>query len=246
VIRDIEIKMNVSGSDVELAKKKVGLRDRDAKDRDIWFYEHVHGIGGRRALPLLNQHLIVRVRRSPKGPGDVTIKVRAEDLVLPDAFSAPEEGDGWKFKIEGDWAGDRRTAAASLGSDFDADHGGRSGAAPQLGDIVIDRQLDFLYQAAELPVDVRALRGLGPISAQSWSPSDRGFTLNGVDHEIAAERWHAGDLTFLELSLRVAAAEATEIQTAFVAFARDRGVPIGADQENKTRLMLRHLTEHNP
>lgn len=232
--------MNVSGADVDLAKDRVGLRGADAKDRDIWFYEHVNGIGGRRALPLLNHHLIVRVRRSPGGSGELTIKVRAEDLVLPDAWSVPDQGDGWEFKVEGDWAGDRHTSAASLGADFDAGDGGRNGA-PALGDIVIDRQLDFLHRAAELPVDVHALRGLGPISARAWRPSDLGFERDGFEHKIAAERWQAGDLTFLELSLRVPATEATGVQLAFGAFLRDRGVPVGADQENKTGLMLRHL-----
>ena len=245
IIDAVEIKANVGGADADFAKQAVGLHDADAKDRDIWFYENLRGIGGPSTLPLLHNHVIVRARRSRDGSGDLTIKVRAEDLVLPDAWCAPDEGHAWKFKVEGDWTNDRHTAAASLTADYDAEHGGRT-ATPQLSDTVIDRQLDFLHQATELPIDVRALHGLGPISARSWRPTKLGFKRDGVEHEIAAERWQAGDLTFLELSLRVAAVEAAEVQTAFVAHLTNLGISVEADQENKTGRMLRHLADRRP
>ena len=146
----------------------------DAKRRRIWFYEHADGIGGRGALPLFHHRVIVRVRRKSGGDGDVTIKLRGTDLVLPKTWSEPAEGDGWKFKIEGDWTGQRHSTAASLTVDVD-DVDDAGGGAADLEALVTDRQVGFLHTSIELPIDMSVLEGLGPIDARTWSPTEVGF-----------------------------------------------------------------------
>ena len=170
-VHDVEIKVNIAGEDADRAVRELGLSASDAKRRRIWFYEHADGIGGGGALPLFHHRVIVRVRRKSGGAGDVTIKLRGTDLVLPEAWSEPEEGDGWKFKIEGDWTGQRHSTAASLTVDID-DVDDVAGA-PDLEGLVTDRQVSFVHSSIELPIDVTVLAGLGPIDAADLEP-DRG------------------------------------------------------------------------
>ena len=233
----IEIKANVGAADdADAVRESLGFRNEDARSRQIWFYEYVHGIGGPAALPLLGHDLIIRVRRRQNGKGDLTVKVRGKDIVLPDAWSTPMEGDDWKFKIEGDWTGERHAVAASIVADFDADRG--RGATPVLDRIFTDRHFDFLHRVAELPIDVSALRGLGPIEARVWDPAEVGF-----EHKVAAESWHVESLHFLELSLRVASSEASNVQAAFGKFSLANGASLDADQEPKTTMVLRRLAK---
>lgn len=234
---NVEIKVNVSGIGADRAVENLGFARRDAKARQIWFYEHVRGINGRGAIPLFRNNAILRVRRKPGGEGDVTVKLRGKDLVLPDAWGEPGEGDGWTFKIEGDWTGQRRTTAASLSVDVDDLDGGDD--APELA-LVTDRQLDLLHTSLDLPIDVDALTGLGPIEARTWSATKIGF------HEkVAAEHWRVGSLEFFELSLRVDAADAPAVQQAFDEFLSTR-VNVSDMAATKTETVLRHFSEGAP
>jgi hypothetical protein len=236
-VKDIEIKVNVAGEDAEWATRELGLAASDAKRRRIWFYEHVDGIGGSGALPLFRRQVIVRVRRMSGGDGDITIKLRGTDLVLPEAWIGPAQGDGWKFKIEGDWTGQRHATAASLTVDVEDVNDVEDGAgAPDLEVLVTDRQVSFLHASLDLPIDVSALEGIGPIDARTWSPTTVGF-----DEDVAAERWRAGELEFLELSLRVNAARALDVQAAFERFLTDRRVRASSLEQTKTETVLRHL-----
>ena len=151
-VKDIEIKVNVAGEDAEWATRELGLAASDAKRRRIWFYEHVDGIGGGGALPLFHHHVIVRVRRMSGGDGDVTIKLRGTDLVLPEAWTGPAQGEGWKFKIEGDWTGERHATAASLTVDVEDVNDVEDGeGAPEIEVLVTDRQVSLPTCVARAP-----------------------------------------------------------------------------------------------
>jgi hypothetical protein len=233
-VRYVEIKVNIASGDADRAMDQLGFAGSDAKRRSIWFYEHANGIDGRGALPLFHHSVIVRVRRKPGGDGDVTVKLRGPDLVVPKAWSEPTEGEGWKFKIEGDWTGQRHSIAASL--TVDVDDIDESGGGPDLEALIDDRQVDFLHGSIDLPIDVSVLASLGPIEARTWSPAEVGFF-----EDVAAEWWRAGSLEFFELSLRVDAAEAIAAQTAFSRFLTDRDVPVSEMEETKTETVLRHF-----
>ena len=231
VAHAVEIKVNVAGGDADRALELLGLDGSDAKRRTIWFYDHVGGIGGRTALPLFHHNVIVRTRRQLDGGGDVTIKLRGQDLVLPVAWSEPAQRGNWSFKIEGDWTGRRRSTAASLSVDVEKLDAGLG--APALR-VVTGRQTDFLHASIDLPIDLSVIEGLGPIDARTWSATDVGF-----DEEVAAERWHVGALGFFELSLRVAEADAVAVQRAFDHFLTDRHVPVSSMEMTKTETVLR-------
>jgi hypothetical protein len=233
----IEIKVNVATEHAEEALRRLRFDVAESKQRRIWFYEHVIGIDGRTALPLFHRSVILRVRRrTGRDQGDVTVKLRGTTLVLPDEWTSPATGRRWNYKIEGDWTGDRRTTAASLSADFDHDDP-TARRVPRLSKLLMARQIDLLHRAFAVPIDVTALRPLGPISARVWRPTAVGFA-----HDVAAERWHAGSLQFLELSLRVEG-NAEVAQRDFGAFLRERGVHIADLTETKTELVLRHFTD---
>ena len=232
----VEIKVNVSAAHADAALRDLRLKGSAAKRRDIWFYEHVRGIEGSAALPLFNRSVIARVRRDrARDEGDVTIKLRGAELSLPEEWSHRAEGSGWTFKIEGDWTGDRQQMAASLTAEFDRDRPATR-RAPRLSKLVTTRQRDLLHRALAVPIDVATLRPLGPISARTWGAADLGFAVG-----VAAERWRAGSLQFLELSARVDAGDAEAAQRDFDAFLRGRGIEVAALEETKTELVLRHF-----
>ena len=233
----VEIKVNVAIEHAEAALRALGLAEADGKQRRIWFYEHVIGIEGPAALPLFHRSVIIRVRRKPtRQEGDITVKLRGAELELPDEWSTARRGPTWAFKIEGDWTGDRRTTSASLSADFDDDQP-PARRAPRLSDLTIPRQVDLLHRAIAVPIDIGALRPLGPINARAWRPTDVGFT-----EKVAAEHWRAGSLQFLELSVRVEA-DAEAAQRNFDAFLTARGVQVAAVTETKTELVLRHFAD---
>lgn len=234
----VEIKVNVAAEHADAALRDLGFAGVDAKERRIWFYEHVIGIEGATALPLFHRSVIVRVRRKPvRDEGDITVKLRGAELVLPDEWSSSAQGRMWTFKIEGDWTGDRHTTSASLSAEFERDLRAPR-RAPSLSDLFISRQLDLLHRAMAVPIDVAALRPLGPIAARAWRPTDVGFS-----DDVAAERWRAGTLQFLELSLRVDAGDAQAAQRDFDAFLDRRGVRVAAVTETKTELVLHHFAD---
>jgi hypothetical protein len=235
-IAAVELKVNVAGEHALQTLRALGLAAGDAKDRLIWFSEHLAGIEGRDALPLFHRTVIVRVRRKPRrDEGDVTIKLRGPRLELPERWAKPDKGAGWTFKIEGDWTGAQHTIAASLTTDFDHD-ADASGRAPLLAEVVVPRQLAFLHGSLAVPIDLAALRPLGPIRARTWQATDVGFAA-----AVAAEEWRAGALHILELSLRVDAADAEASQRAFGRFLRQRAVSVARLGQTKTALALHHL-----
>ena len=184
-------------------------------------------------LPLFRHRVIVRVRRKD-GDGDVTIKLRGADLVVPEAWSEPADGDGWKFKIEGDWTGQHHSIAASL--TVDVDDIDEAGAAPDL------RRSSRTARSTSCThrLTFRSTCRCSRVSDRSMPA--RGVQLrSALTKDVAAERWRAGSLEFFELSLRVDAAEAVAAQAAFDRFLTDRGVPASSMEESKTETVLRHF-----
>jgi hypothetical protein len=62
-----------------------------------------------------------------------------------------------------------------------------------------------------------------------------------MEHELAAEHWQAGELRFLELSIRVPRSVAEAAQDAFERQIRQLGLDVDPVQETKTRLVLEHF-----
>lgn len=87
IVAQVEIKANVAGDDVDAAEQLLDLKDRQAKRRTIWFYEHLHGRGGRTALPLLQQ--APARRDEPTGSAELPIASAPRTYVPGGARDVP-------------------------------------------------------------------------------------------------------------------------------------------------------------
>jgi hypothetical protein len=109
----IEVKVTIGAEQVEVARQAFALSGDDGRRRRIYFCEDV-AAGGSAALPLLDNGIILRLRQNKGGKDDSTVKLRPFDRTrLTPRWLHARKHDGWEFKVEGDWVGDRHVVAAS-------------------------------------------------------------------------------------------------------------------------------------
>ncbi|HEY5784577.1 MAG TPA: hypothetical protein VIT65_07365 [Microlunatus sp.] len=192
----------------------------------------------RPALPLLDAGIVLRLRSNDTDKDDSTVKLRpCVRSQLTDDWQKDFEKPRLKFRIEQDWAGPRRSLAASCVAKFAADTV-RDVARDhrQIAEVFTEKQLDFLTACGSIHVPLARLTLLGPIQATKWEQTS-------IDDAVA-ERWTVGDLDFLELSIRCDdVADAESRQSAFEAALRGYAGG-GAPTETKTRLVLEYLSNH--
>ena len=149
-------------------------------------------------LPLLESGVIVRLRKEADGSGDSTVKLRpCRRSQLRRSWDGDARGQDWEHRIEQDWAGARRTLAASCVAEV---------SEQQLSDAVNGKatwrsvlhakQEEYLEDCADLRINADGLVARGPISATRWKGIDI------AEHDAVAERWTIDALDFLELSIR--------------------------------------------
>lgn len=254
----IEIKITVGGDPAESPPGTVDKAVQDlelsgGRARRIWFLEDLTP-GLPQHLPMLETGQIFRVRLDEKKNGgweaDATAKLRpARRTQLPRpwdrAHSAAEGTDGYEYRIEEDWAGTRRSLAASLKGDIDPDRltprhtprdSHRGGFPPQ--EVFSEHHQQFLAACADRRVVLDALTALGPIEATRWKDVEVGTFTTMV------ERWTLDGLDFLELSIQLAAGSKEDPLDRLIAFstaAAARGLNPFSRQETKTRRVLEHL-----
>lgn len=231
----VEIKFNVGANGLLAAVEALELNRAEASRRTIHFFEDLTGADGPARLPLLTNGIILRLRRSNGHRGDVTVKLRPCDGdQLTRRWLKADKGDGWSFRVEGDWAGPHHMTSASLEAKIEEDAIDavlRQGSGIPL----VPDQRRFLADCARSSVDLLHLSPLGPIDGTKWK-----LTLNGQD--LAAEQWEVGDrLRFLELSIRVKPEDAPAAQHAFENLLRKRNIDLDSVQETKTRLVMEYL-----
>jgi hypothetical protein len=113
----VEIKVTLSEK-VPNALSALGLDPGHESSMQIWFLED-ETPGIRTKFPLLAAGIVIRLRSS-HSKDDSTIKLRPcrrTQLIPKWSTSSP---DGKKYRLEQDWAGQRRTLAASAGAECDA------------------------------------------------------------------------------------------------------------------------------
>jgi hypothetical protein len=234
----IELKVTLSDG-VDEALARLGL-DQPGDQRRIGFLEDLRDPA--HPLPLLEAGIVLRVREGDDD--DSTVKFRP--CVPSQVRDADQDDDD--VAIEEDWAGPRRTLAASCKARLAA---GRI-AAVRAGDdplrrLFTDEQRRYLAYGAhdvavDLDDDLDGLTLLPPIDARRW----KDVAVGDPDHPAVAERWTVGDLDFLELSLRIDTDEtAKDAERAGRALAEaltglGLALPAGA-QETKTRTVLEFL-----
>ena len=147
---------------------------------------------------------------------------------------------GLSRSLPEDWAGPRRSLAASAVQDLDP------GLVTAVTEDEADpetlfgkRQRRFLSDCADLRISLDAVTALGPVRAKKWKDIAIG------DFEANVERWQAGDLDFLELSIRVED-DAEQQQRDFEAAIQNLGLAIDDNSASKTRRVLAELTRTTP
>ena len=236
----VEIKVTLSGPAADQAITVLAL-DGTGERRRVYFCED-RRVADPATLRLLDARIILRIRRTPDGD-DATVKLREcfrDQLAPPPWLDVVKDGKH-KFRVEQDWAGDRKVLAASLVAPRDSDRlddvlAGR--ATPRA--LFSDRHRQFLADCAGSAVDLDQLTVLGPVQVRKWD------TVTWSGFAVDAERWVVGPLDFLELSIRVEPDRAVAAQAGFEAALRDAGLGGDPVQETKTRLVLHRLAENAP
>ncbi len=182
---------------------------------------------------------MLRVRQIDGDEDDSTVKLRpCRRSQLTERWLGEEEGDGWKLRVEEDWAASRRVLAASCVSDLPQGRIAlaRAGTIP-VRQLFNEGQERFLSDCAGMQINLEALTLLPPVAATRWD----GVRVQGVK-DVVAERWTIDDLDFLELSIKVGTAE--KAQAAQDELERGiRALNLERDDENesKTERVLAHL-----
>ena len=236
----IKIKATIAADEVHAALAAYHLSGSTARSHEIYFCEQPSQLG---LLPLLDGAVILRVRRHPAGPGDVTVKLRpCRPGQLSGQWSAFRRSAHHQLRIKGEWAHDRRVMAASLVYSVPGDHLRQAlDSRPHYpGRLFSARQHRYLAECTTTHVDLDDLYLLGPVTAQRWR-------LREPRYDITAERWTVltpGDppgLDLLELSVTAEPEDAALVQPAFLASIRRRGLDPYAFQQTKTRHVLQYL-----
>jgi hypothetical protein len=236
----IKVKATIAPDEVGTALAVYQLSGSTARSHEIYFCEQPSQLG---LLPLLDAAVILRIRRHPRGRGDVTVKLRpCRPGQLSLQWSAFRRSAHHELQIKGDWADDRRVVTASLvysppyvqlRQALDAGH-------YDVHRLFSNRQRRYLTECANTDPVLDELRLLGPVKACRWR-------LRDPRYDITAELWTVrirGDslgFDLLELSMTAEPDDAALIQPAFLASIRRRGLDPYAFQQTKTRHVMELL-----
>ena len=238
----VEIKVTLAGTNV--GEAITTLRLPEGKGWRILFCEDVT-TGVAPLTPLLDIGVVLRARKKSGTKGDSTVKLRpCRWSQLSGDFFANRKNDVNELKIEADWAGPKRTLAASLTTEWDDDRvvAVRSGSLSPAG-LFDQEQRRFLQQCSNGLVNLDALMALADITATRWKefPAE----VDGVDLSVRAERWVIdGAIDFLELSIVSGLDRAERDQAALQYFLAKQSLTVEQNQENKTQRVLSYLVAH--
>jgi len=221
----VELKVMVATGAIDATRDTLGLTNKAAQDRDVWFYDD-------QALNLYRAGLVLRARNIAGDPDDSTAKVRPADPATIDPLWFTLDG----FKCETDRTPDHAVTSCQL----TVPQGEHEIADVAHGDRPVDKlfsteQETFLAEHGGVTWD--QVVPLGPIPAQVWT-----VHTPDLPAKLVAERWTLpGTPQLLELSIRVDAADADAGMASLLGFLADQGIPVGT-QGTKTRLALEELS----
>jgi hypothetical protein len=236
----IKIKATIAADEIGSALAAYRLPGSAGRSHEIYFCEQPSPVG---RLPLLDDAVILRIRRRLPGSGDITVKLRpCRPGQLSREWCAFRHGARHELRVKGEWAGDRRVVAASLLYRVPGDHLRQAlrSRPYDLAGLFSALQRRYLAECADPGLDLGGLCLLGPVRARRWR-------LREPRYDITAERWTVripGDrsgLDLLELSVTADPDDAALVQPAFLASIRRRGLDPYAFQEAKTRYVLDNL-----
>jgi hypothetical protein len=226
----VEIKVNVAGP---VADALAALDLDGGSDRRIWFLEDL--TPGLPPLPLYNAGVVLRLRSGKSDDSTVKLRPCRRTQLTPGWADGFKGGNRFEYRVEADWAGPRRSLAASAVLELDSgliDAVAVEGADPDI--LFNGKQQEFIRDCADLRIALGGLTPLGPVWAMKW----KNITVGEFGTNI--ERWTAGNLDFLEVSYR-SESGAEQQQLRLEAALRALGVAIDDDRESKTRRVLAEL-----
>jgi hypothetical protein len=225
----VEIKVNVAG---QVPDALAALDLGGGTDRRIWFLEDL--TPGVPSLPLYSAGVVLRLRSGNSEESTVKLRPCRRTQLTPEWADGFKSGNRFEYRVEADWAGPRRSLAASAVLELDSGliHAVAEGA--DAGILFNGKQQDFIRDCADLRITLGGLTPLGPVRAMKWKNIPVGEFGTNI------ERWTAGDLDFLEVSYRTESGAAQE-QLRLEAAVRALGVAIDDDRESKTRRVLAEL-----
>jgi hypothetical protein len=241
----IKIKATIAADEVRAALAAYHLSGSTARSHEIYFCEQSSELG---LLPLLDQAVILCIRRHLNGPGAVTAKLRP---CRPGQLSTPwrtfRRSAHHQLRIKGEWANDRRVVAASLVYSPPVDYLRQAlDAEPHdVRRLFSTRQRRYLAECTLVNPSLGDLRVLGPVKARRWRLREPRYDVTAELWTVRIPRDPAG-FDLLELSVTAEPEDAALVQPAFLASVRRRGLDPYAFQQTKTRRVLQHLTAFRP
>lgn len=234
----VEVKVSVEADQTQAAVEALSLPD--VPPWRIFFIEDV-APGLISSAPLLDAHLIIRARQKAQGADDVTVKFRPGRRSQLDArwlnMTKTKEGDlKSEFKVEEDWAGERRSLAISLTAERPDGLVSAAGSEGGVSALLTKGQRQLIDQCAGVRVNLDALNPLPAVSAMRWSA----FAVpgpNGRELQVRAERWTVGSLDFLELSISVDVTGAEAAQRALAEFVAVKGLQAATGEAKTSQVM---------
>jgi hypothetical protein len=156
----VEIKVSLAGSQVDEGLETLGLGD-GGQPRAVSFLEDATvGV----ELPLLREGIVLRVRQTAGEDDDATVKLRpCRRTQLTQQWVSEEDGDGWRLRVEEDWAATRRSLAVSCVSDLPEGRiaAVRAGTGEGQRRFLADRHLERDDDTSKTERVLRHLVGLG-------------------------------------------------------------------------------------
>jgi hypothetical protein len=218
----VDIQFSLCGEPAAI-ERALELRPRGAPF-DVWLFDDT-------ALALFAKGLRLRLRETKQG-ADLTLKAADQDCATLSRETVPA-GQG---KCEYDMHGTKVVGAVSLTRSVDARTAGElsAGRLPLENELSAaqKRFLEGVPGAWPLPSGIRAL---GPARVRSFSAKDKPYVVD-VSELPGGER-------FIEISRKVASADAPRARDRFEADLARTGVTVCADQSaqavNKLRALLR-------
>ena len=224
----VELKLTVPDDDHASVLRSLGIDAMDAEIRQVAFVDTPD-------LRLSAAGLVVRVRRTQRKPGDVTVKLRP--MLPADVPDGLRELDG--FKVEVDASPTGFTCSCSLTSEIpDRKASGVLLGGRPVTKVLDDEQRALLLDRLPAGVDLTDLAVLGPVHLLKCK-----FAPEGYPRRMVAELWFLpGGTRILELSTKCEPADAFQAAAETKVFLAGHGVDLTAPQETKTRSALAALT----
>jgi hypothetical protein len=259
----VQIKVTLAGPRIADACRTLALHPASGIRHDVFFCVDPATAAEYGDTAPLDDGLVLRVRRI-SGPGTArarsTVKLRParRSRLTPEWLRFRSDGDE-VFRVEADWAGDRKVLVAALTAEstpYDLDGVLAGNIAPRR--LFTPSQVRFLRECADRPVDLDRLVLLGPIEGVRWQAPRpvAGYPVTAERWTLPAPRARAGRrrlhrqrqargegmATLLELSTRVEAQGAEIAQIAVESALLDLGLPTEEeDRHTKTHRALARL-----